>query len=440
MLTQTYQISYTLFILVILRSKPMSHFTFSKLRYRYQGALPTLIATLTTISLALPATAVTVSPKGVNVKTFGASTIFLTFIGLRPDQRPAEGLWCGDINANQSCRAGTVFGRLPSHSNLSTRSGPNGQNLTDIMTIPPSVARRAYQDALRGNSSEFFYVRRFVSANGPDEFVAVTCRLAGGGARTPFSLTNVKLEFETESNKTIAVIPRNAEVPPLQAQIRYNGAGHLKGRWEVVLPGEPLPSVRDRIPEASLPIEQRGTQRRYTLVERFDRFVPPTGQITLKGPDPDKFPKIASGLHLVLLRIEATAEREGNSFTGVGTVNSGGVAGFALPVLRYYISAQVERAPLILLAPESGSTIALTQPTTFEWESVPNAELYRLSIVQGDASEVLTAFTASDVLRYVVPSEVFQGVDSTVQWRVEALDKNGTVLTSSDWGVLGITD
>lgn len=410
----------------------------SKLRMAMAFDQRLAIATLMTLVLTSSASAVTVSPKGVNVRTFGPSTIFLTFIGLRPDQRPAEGLWCGDISANQSCRSGTVFGRLPSRSNLATRSGPNGQNLTDIMTIPPSIARRAYQDALRGNSSEFFYVRRFVSTNGPDEFVAVTCRLAGGGARTPLALTNVKLEFITNSTKTVTVIPRNAEVPPIQAQIRYNGTGLLKGRWEVVLPGEPPPSVRDRLPEASLPIEQRGTQRRYTLVERFSWFVPPTGRVTLSGPDPARFPKSASGLHFVLLRLEATADREGNSATGLGTVNSGGVAGFPLPVLRYYVSAQDKALPLAHLSPLAGSAIERQQAVTFEWEPMANAKFYRLDVAQLDQSEVLSAFTTADTTRYVMSSDLIQDVGSNLQWRVNALDQQGNILSISDWTMFNI--
>lgn len=429
-------------MLVSLRCHPMSTLKMpsliSKLRI-VMASSQLLAATLTTLTLTFPASAVSVSPKGVNVRTLGPSTIFLTFIGLRPDQRPAEGLWCGAINANQSCRTGTIFGRLPRRSNLSTRSGPNSQNLTDIMTIPPSVARRAYQDALRGNSSEFFYVRRFISANGPDEFVAVTCRLAGGGARSPLALTNVKLEFATHSTKTVTVIPRNAEVPPIKARIRYNGTGLLKGRWEVVLPGEPPPSQRDRLPEASLPIEQRSTQRRYTLVERFSRFVPPTGRVTLPGPDPSRFPKSASGLHLVLLRIEATADREGNSVTEFGTVNSGGVAGFPLPVLRYYVSAKDEESSVVaLLAPTPGDTITRQQAVTFEWQPIPNAQFYRLDVVRLDGSEVLTAFTTTDKTRYVMSPDAMQDVGSTLQWRVNALDTEGNILSISEWSMFNI--
>ena len=59
-----------------------------------------------------------------------------------------------------------------------------------------SVSRRAYQAAVDGQTSTFFYVRRFVSnTGGPDEYVFVTCRLTGGGARTPLALLDVQLAY-----------------------------------------------------------------------------------------------------------------------------------------------------------------------------------------------------------------------------------------------------
>jgi hypothetical protein len=267
----------------------------------------TILAIASTLFLSPPAQAVDVSPRGVNVKSFGTTTVFLTYFGL-DNQTPAEALWCGEINADRSCVSGTVFGRLPSRYNIGRTSGRS--NYTDIMTIPASVARKAYQDAARGNNSEFFYVRRWRSANGaPDEFVAVTCRLSSGGARVPFSITNVKLLVA--GNKPAPAVVTGATLPQFGAQISYNGTGRLKGRWEVVLPGDPLPTQRDLLTEASLPLEERGLQRRYTQLERFDVFLQPNGRILLPGPDPAKFPKGSTGSHLILLRIEATDDKEG---------------------------------------------------------------------------------------------------------------------------------
>jgi hypothetical protein len=301
--------------------------------------LKTLLLPLFVTLLSLPAHAASVSPTGVNVKSFGTTTVFLTYLGLN-NQAPVEALWCGEINADRSCVSGTVFGRLPQRYDLGRSSG-RGNNYTDIMTIPPSVARKAYQDAAKGNNSDFFYVRRWRSSTGaPDEYVAVTCRLSSGGARVPFSITDVKLQIV--GKKPIPSISVGESLPNFGAQITYNGTGRLKGRWEVVLPGDPPPSRRDLLTEATLPLEERGLQRRYTQLDRFDLFLQPMGQVFLPGPDPSKIPKGLTGAHQILLRIEATDDREGDSNIGSGVVNSGGVAGFPMPVFRYFITPKLK--------------------------------------------------------------------------------------------------
>jgi hypothetical protein len=71
------------------------------LRRNYHASLG--FAAIVTTSLVLLASiwadAVTVS-QSVNVRTSASTTVFLTFIGLNEHQRPAEGIWCGAINAD----------------------------------------------------------------------------------------------------------------------------------------------------------------------------------------------------------------------------------------------------------------------------------------------------------------------------------------------------
>ncbi|HWB41886.1 MAG TPA: hypothetical protein VG500_11535, partial [Gemmatimonadales bacterium] len=192
--------------------------------------------------LLLPVAAtgqIRVHPPGVNVNTHGATTVFLTFGGLRSDQTPVEAFWCGELTAppppaiGLQCDPGTLFGQLPIRYD---RSRIQGSAFSDVMSIPPSVSRRAYQAAVDGQVSSFFYVRRFTSSAGaPDEYVAVTCRLSSGGARTPLALTAVELEFDVET--PVLYVRPGERPPPFWATITYNGTGRLVGRWEVVLPG-----------------------------------------------------------------------------------------------------------------------------------------------------------------------------------------------------------
>src|SRR5215510_4171540 len=251
-----------------------------------------------------------VNPTGVNVNANGATTVFLTFGPVR-NFRAAEGTWCGELipaapDLGFKCNPATIFGVLPGRFDLSKSSGNLG--FTDIMSIPPSVARRAYQAAEDGAVASFFYVRRFINlSGGPDEYVPVTCRLSGGGARTPFSLTDVKVSFNTRTpDDAIVLVATGRKPPAIKAAITYNGTGRLRGRWEVVLPGEVLPEDFDLLTEAPLPIEQRAQQRRYTQLSRFNLFLPPTGRYILAGPDVSRLPTTVEGPYLVLLRIEAS--------------------------------------------------------------------------------------------------------------------------------------
>jgi hypothetical protein len=244
------------------------------------------LAALLALAVALPAAAVTgVNPFGVNVRSNGPTTIFLTFQNLDPGETAVEAFWCGELlpaitagNANlqlpfavqaiDPCEPASVYGRLPLRLDRA-RTSTSGAfaNLTDIMSIPASVARRALQDAQAGLNSAFFYVRRFSGPAG-DRYVIVTCRMAGGGARVALALLNVDLRFAGErGTASIAAVHRGEPPPPFAARLQYNGSGTLKGRWEVVMPGDAEPTVDDLLTEATLPVEQRPLQRRYTLID-----------------------------------------------------------------------------------------------------------------------------------------------------------------------------
>src|SRR5688572_23039413 len=202
--------------------------------------------------IALPAQTIKVNPTGVNVNSQNPTVVFLTFGQIPAGYVPAEAVWCGQLMPatppaqGSQCRPDTIYGALPSRYDLKQASGNLG--LTDIMSIPASVTRRAYQTALDGGDAGFFYVRRFVSENGlPDQYVNVTCRMTGGGARVPFALTNV--EIKTGSKEPILFVGPNEKFENLKAEIQYNGTGRLKGRWELVRPGEELPTDFDLLTE-----------------------------------------------------------------------------------------------------------------------------------------------------------------------------------------------
>jgi hypothetical protein len=397
-------------------------------------------------TLPVPST-ISPNPSGVNVRHQGPTTVFLTFRGLRPDQRAAEGIWCGEIDpVLQTCLAGTVFGRLPDRFDLGrdSQSGASN-NFTDVMNIPHSVARRAYQAARRGDDSRFFYVRRFRSTSGaPDMNAAVTCRMAGGGARSPLAIVDVRIRFDVD--RPVLFTPRGVAPPPLGAEIVYNGGGRLKGRWEVVSPGDPLPSELDLLPEAALPVELRGNQRRYPTVGRFDLFLPPTGRATIPGPDPRRLPHAADGLHHIILRIEASEGADSRSSTDPGNplaiTVAGGVAGFAMPPLRYYVGTGergrelailAARESLVPIAPNGAARLATGDPLNFAWTGHPEAAGFELQVEDAEGKPVLRALVTGQVLGYTAPPWVRSRSDGNLRWRIVALDLRDRPLGRSAW-------
>ncbi len=390
-----------------------------------------------------------VNPTGVNVRSSGPTSVFITFQGTA-GQTSTEAFWCGEITVPAAtvtsfnpCVPGTDFGHLRISNDLSQASGIGGvANLSDVMTIPTSVATRAFQAAKAGSASSFFYVRKFVNSVGAAEFIAVTCRMAGSGARIPLALMDVRPIFRTDKgDQPVYVVQKGEELPPMGAIIYYNGSGRLKGRWEIVKPGDPEPTAKDLLSEASLPIEQRALQRRYLELKRIDQFLPPTGRIFLPGPPPERLPTGANGPYKILLRIEATRDKEADSNTTTGVVSSGGVAGFSMPVLRYYVGSKAEQARvsaglvrgrLSLVSPEVDAVMDPAYPAQFSWVDAIGSILYRLE-VEGSEGTVFSALVKAGVSSYTAPPWIRDHMEEDLRWRVMGLDNKGRVVAKSEW-------
>src|SRR5437868_32724 len=394
---------------------------------------------------------ITVSPRDVNAYSQGATSVLLTFGGL-VNKRVAEATWCGALipatpDLGMKCDPSTIFGRLPARYDQSTLSG--NRAFTDIMSVTPQVARRAYLDAVRDNTSTFFYVRRFTSTVGAqDEYAPVTIRLSGNGARVPLSLTEVKLTWGV--GKPILFVKTNEKLPRFQAEITYTGTGRLQGRWELVKPGETAPEPRDLLTEATLPIEERGTQKKYTQLSRFNIYLPPTGKIILPGPEVWRVDESLNGMYLVLLRIEAWDDKEGDTNlaavgAGAGVVHGGAVAGFSLPTLKYYVgnsdsssrvsnSASSATTTLLQLRPADQALLAADKPVDFTWSPIETAATYRLEVQDLQGNQIISAILTQEVGTYRAPSWLKDRVGDTVaKWRVTAFDHAGQRIVATDW-------
>ncbi len=383
-----------------------------------------------------------IDPPWVNVNTTGATTVFLTCGGV-VGYIAGEAVWCGEImdaapDIGSKPVPGTIFGALPERFNLNTFSGNTG--FTAIMSIPPSVTRRAYQAAAAGAASTFFFVCRFISTTGGrDVYVPVTCELSGGGARTPFALTNVQLSFANQEN--LSSVKEGEMLPPISASIAYTGTGELHGRWEIVRPGDELPTEYDLLTEATLPIEQRSLQRRYTELERFSVFLPPTGLFTLRGPDPSLLPSRAGGLYMVLLRIETSTDIESVSKlaevgAGPASVSTGGVAGFSIPPLRYFVggATHLRLKAINLLSPKDMASATPGKPVDLSWSEIPEGYLYRVVVIDPSNVIVLSALLRPGVGAYRLSPWIWTKTEArNVSWSVEALNDHGDIVSKSEW-------
>lgn len=411
-------------------------------------------------------------PTGVNVNTNGTSTVLITFQNLAPGEVPVDAFWCGDVTSSgvvlgtNPCVAGTLLGHLPRKFDLSSITGspdfeprgdgsdvtpPKGskgssnnigpRNLTDVMSIPSSVVRRAYQETQRGASSEFYYIRQFVN-NGVNTYVTVTCRMGGGGARSPLALTKVDLNFgKNISRSAVTLVKQSQPVDKFSAKISFNGSGLLKGRWEIVMPGDVEPTRFDLLSEASLPAAERMLQKRYRLISRFQKFLAPTGQTIIPGPDPKLLPTMEKGMYRILLRIEASNDKEGSSDTTAGLLKTGGVAGFPMPTLRYFVGEREQLLqaksypPVSLLLPHDKQILSVEQ-INFSWFGLQDSKeiaVYKVEFYEKDGEQKLlaSALRKPSETNYKPAKQTLKKLNRPFLWRVVAVDKTGKVLSTS---------
>lgn len=225
----------------------------------------------------------------------------------------------------------------------------------------------------------------------------------------------------------------------------------LRGRWEVVQPGDLPPTAEDLLPEGSLPPELRGLTRRYTEVGRFQVTLPPGVAATLEGPDPRRLPTQREGQYLLLLKLEASRDVGGDLDMATvgesgGLVATGAAAGFSVPPLRYAVgkgSAPTQAAVLALvqpLEPPGGGRLPSTR-AVFSWWEAPGVAFVRLEVQDDHGQTLLTAFMPRGVGAYQLPPFVASpSPASPLRWRVVPLDQGGDELERSPWRSFSLED
>lgn len=176
-------------------------------------------------------------------------------------------------------------------------------------------------------------------------------------------------------------------------------------------------------------------------------FLPPDGIYILPGPRPELLPAHTEGLYMVLLRVEASDDKEADSNlavagVGSGIVHSGGVAGFPLPPLRYYVGAPsgapnvsaVGIATVQLLAPLDNAALPGTRSVDFNWIPSAHALSYRLEVTDANGGEVLSALLLQGTTGYRSPPWLIgRAAGGVVRWRLLTLGPDEQPLGKSEW-------
>ncbi|MFQ5769674.1 MAG: hypothetical protein ACE5HX_04000, partial [bacterium] len=173
--------------------------------------------------------------------------------------------------------------------------------------------------------------------------------------------------------------------------------------------------------------------------------LPPTGKYILPGPDMKKMPSAVDGLYMVLLRIEASDDKEGDSNLASvgasgGVIHSGAVAGFPMPPFRYYVGNSeselltAKEGKLQLLLPKENAMAPFDKPVDFSWVEVKQAALYKLEVKDSQGQIVLSAILQSGVGTYRAPSWLRDRMtDGNLSWHLAALNFSGNAIQESGW-------
>jgi hypothetical protein len=378
--------------------------------------------------VAATGSVISATPRFMQASISAATSQFITysFTPGNPRVTIADGIFCTALTspapatgatATYPCAPNSEFARHPTTATTFQTVQQNGSvvRATETIRIPSAVTRTAQSLG----AATFYFVRRF----DPQGFAVVEIRATGAIMNAPIALNDVRLAFDTSQGpQPLVFVARGAVLPPVSATFFYTGSGVLRGRWELVLPGDVAPTERDLLPEASLPRSERGTQRRYQLLQRFEQFMPGNGRIELKLPslNPALGTTAFDGQYQLLLRIEAEPSIHGGE---------SGAANFAMPLLRYFVGSIT--APATRVAPITAQLSFNGAQPTFSWSPVPQARYYRVEIADRNNTVIYSAIVRDTERSYSALSGFTAASGS--QWRVQALDEALQPVGESPW-------
>lgn len=150
---------------------------------------------------------------------------------------------------------------------------------------------------------------------------------------------------------------------------------------------------------------------------------------------------ISVGFIIFRIGVFTSNDKEGNSDTLAGIVNTGGVSGFPMPTLRYFVGdsddyQQSKNYPAINLLLPLNNKQLYTDQLLFSWidlKDITDIATYKIEFYHADTDKSLiaSAFIKVGVSKYRPIASTIKRLNSTFLWRVIALDNHGNILSTS---------
>jgi len=265
---------------------------------------------------------------------------------------------------------------------LTTQMTRGRARVSERVTIPLSVIKTAQ----RLGMDKITYQRTF-KAQYMDAATTSTTAITVG---TGFTFTHIRITFLDKTSKKF--VKRNEKIDGARVELTYEGAGLLKGYWQ----------VDDRI------------------LARVTKTLPFANSrtITLMLPKVPPLPTHATGSHRLRFVITNPPMN------------------IAFPQIIYIVTGEDLSAthPIRLLLPRDNATVG-QDGLTFSWQPRHDTHLYKLEILPGDAMEhqpVFSAYTGKTT--YSIPAAVAAKKFSdkgTWRWQVIGLDRNRKPIAKS---------
>jgi hypothetical protein len=326
---------------------------------------------------------VTTSPSQVTVsrnrpESFRLTYSFRSSAGLNDTLSSTTGIFLAN---------GTEIGRINQPLAITMYAGQ--AQFEETVTIPLAVLKTAERQGL----SRLQYQRTFTARYLDATTTGTTAVTVGTG----FTFTKIKLYFTDKSSKKF--VKRNARDIGAQVELRYEGAGVLKGYWQadnriLSLVTMDLPFAKDRT-------------------------------IILTLPPTPPLPTFAQGSHR--LRFVITEPP----------------MDIAFPQIIYIVSGEdlSQLHPIQLLTPADRESLPATDKLSFSWEPKTGIAVYRLEIFADDTppdtpardDNVLFSAYCKKPL-YTVPDIVRQNKFSdsgSYRWRVTGFDQENHPIARS---------